>query len=600
MIQEIRLYYECIEQAYHFILPMIQKVLKSTSTDIPVKLVKLKGKYTYYSKRVAPIFFWKKPDVLMTAIQNNKEFPLLFIEFSTAVFTEDHELQRFDGLVSSGRNNCLYAKISPTKKESPYEHGGRVEFDYAKPFSLIFKRYGLPYFHFEWKCDEKGVVELDPEYLSCPRKIEKLEYLLGIITYQIVKEGVSKDWVQKVVALLQEEKFFKEWINKLRSAYQVDVKTLNTSRTRWVQRDPILNTEVLELKFNRFGHAMDPERGMLTYYGTLVPSVVSKIMFSEHNDAWYKDIPKEEEIRRYIKQHGLVKAYDFLHCFALGSGLYRNKEFMQIVKRYEKDTSSYIKLDLTEFIHRNFLKLSKPLRIIFAFSTLFVIEDESGQRRVVFEWEAYPEVRVFANFPEVTQIKERTTFDEDDVTYVVVHNILKRNGYRIIAVSYPGAQGDRRILVEPGTGRRQPREFIDIISYLPERVTSLEENIGAYARGDVQDNINQLSLYKKEPAYIDGLKDFQKRYAPESLDTVIKIGVGFWAKRTFTASHIKELDLKDLDYFVYITSDRKRWSIWKTGNDNIFSIMSGEVSIPQSYELAKQSDISTKKITNFF
>lgn len=599
MIQEIRLYYESIEQAYHFVLPMIQSALKSTSSGIQVKLVKLKRKYTYYSKRVAPILFWKEPDVLMTIIQDNKEYPLLFIEFSTAVFTEDHELQRFDGLASSARSKCLYAKISPTKKESPYKHGGSVEFDYIKPFSLIFKKYGLPYFHFEWKCDEKGVVEVDREYLSCPRQIEELEWLLGTIIYHIIEDQVSQDWAHKVVALLQKREFFKEWISKLRSAHQVDEKTLNTSRTRWVQKDPILNTEVLELKFNRFGHAMDPERGMLAYYGTFVSTVVSKMIFSKHTDAWYKDIPKQEEIRRYIQQHGLVKAYDFLNCFALGSGLYRNEEFMRIVEGYKRDTSSYITLDLTEFIHRNFLKLSKPLKTIFAYSPLFVIEDNADQRRVVFRWQPYPEVQVFANFPETTEIKERTTTTEDDVTYIVVHNILKRNGYRIIAVSYPGAQGDRRILVEPGTGRRQPRKFIDIVSFLPKKVTSLEENIGAYARGDVQDNIDELSLYKKEPAYIEGLKDFQRRYVPESLGTAVKIGVGFWARRSFTTSHIKELDLKDLDYFIYITSDRKRWSIWKNDNENIFSIMSGDVSIPQSYDLAMQSDVSAKRISNF-
>jgi hypothetical protein len=579
---------------------MIQKALKSRSTEIPVKMVKLKGNYTYYSKRVAPIFFWKKPDILMTVVQGDKEYPILFIEFSTAVFTEDHELQRFDGLIASARNNCLYVKISPTKKESPYEHGGQVEFDYSKPFSLVLKRYNLPYFHFEWVCDEKGVVETDPEYPSCPRQNGELEWLIGTLLHQITGVEGLQEWVPKVAASLKERPYFKMWIEQLESTPQVDVKTLNTSRTRWVQRDPALNMEVLELKFNRFGHAMDPERGMLAYYATLFPTIVSKMMFSENNDAWYKDIPKEDEIRQYILHNGLTRAYDFLYCFALGSGLYQNEEFMQIVRKFKTETASQITLDITEFTYNSFLTLSKPLKTILAYSALFVIEDSNGQIRVMLKWQGFPDVHVFDSYPEITEIKERTVLDEDDVTYVAVHNILKRNGFRIIAVSYPGAQGDRRILVEPGTGRRQPREYVDIISFIPQKATTLEENIGTYSRGGVQENIDNLSLYKTEQAYINGFRDFQRRYAPESVDTTIKIGVGFWANRAFTTSLIQDLDLKDLDYFVYITSDRKQWKIWKTGADNIFSVTSGDVAIPETYELALQHDSSGTKITNFF
>jgi hypothetical protein len=600
MIQEIRLYYESIEQANHFVLPMIHKALASMSTEIPVRLVKLKGNYAYYGKRVAPIFFWKKPDVLMTVVQGDKEYPILFIEFSTAVFTEDHELQRFDGLVTSARNECLYVKISPTKKESPYEHGGQVEFDYSKPFSLVLKRYNLPYFHFEWVCDKKGVVETDPEYPSCPRQNDELEWLIGTILRQMIEVGALQEWVSKLTASLQERPYLKRWIEQLESTPQVDIKTLNTSRTRWVQRDPALNMEVLELKFNRFGHAMDPERGMLAYYATLFPTIVSKMMFSEDNDAWYKDTPKEDEIRRYIQREGLTKAYDFLHCFALGSGLYQNKEFMRLVRGFSRETADHkIVADITEFVHSNFLKLSKPLKTILAYSALFIIEDQNGRIRVMLKWQGFPDVRVFNSYPEITNIKKRVSLDEDDVTYIAVHNILRKNGFHIIAVSYPGAQGDRRILVAPGTGRRQPREYIDIVSFLPKKVTSLQEDIGAYTRGDVQENIDNLSLYKGEQSFIDGFTDFQKRYAPESVDTTIRIGIGFWANRGFTASNAKELDLKDLDYFVYISSDRKLWKIWRTGSDNIFSNMAGDVSIPETYDLTSQNFTSSEKLANF-
>lgn len=584
MIKEFRVYYGSIEQAYHYIIPMLQKGLKEENRNIDIKLIKLARNYKSYSKKLAPVIFWKEPDILISVVEDDEEYPLILIEFSTAVFTEDHELQRFDGMIAAAKNNAIYIKISPTKKESPYEHGGNVEFDYTQPFRLIYSKYYKPYFHFEWRCDEKGIVVTDPENRSCPELIHELEVLLKAVIKEIINNGYSKEWIDNVCNLLQKIDYFKEWLSKLRSEPQIDISKLNTSRTRYIKKDPILGSEALEVKLNRFGHAMDPERGMLAYYGTLMLNVISKMVFSRFTDAWYKDIPKEDEIRQLVKK-GLVSVYDFLCCFALGSGLHVNEEFMNIVAMYKNYDGDNVVIDLTEFIKKNMPSLSKPLKTIFVFSKLFVIEDDAGLRRVVFKWEPYYELQAYEDQPNVTPIVERKKLDEDDVTYIVIHNILKRNGYKIIAVSYPDAQGDRRILVQPKSGRRQPRIYIDIISFLPGKVTNLVENTGSYARCDVQERIDKLSLFKTDQAYIQGLDDFKKIFAPESANTATKIGVGFWASNAFTLHHIKELDLKELDYFVYITRDMKQWKIWRTGENNIFKINQGEVSIAKTYDI---------------
>jgi len=467
---------------------------------------------------------------------------------------------------------------------SPYEHGGNVEFDYTQPFRLIYLKYHKPYFHFEWKCDEKGMAITDKEYCSCPEPIPEFEVLLSAIIKEITSNGYSKEWIDNVCNLLQKIDYFKEWLSKLSSEPQIDISKLNTSRTRYIKRDSILGSEALEVKLNRFGHAMDPERGMLAYYGTLVSNVISKMVFSRFTDAWYKDIPTEDEIRQLVNK-GLFSVYDFLYCFALGSGLHTNQEFMDIIAAYENYDADNVVIDLTDFIRKNLPSLSKPLKTIFVFSKLFVIEDDAGRRKVIFKWEPYYEQHAYEDHPEVTPIVERKKLDEDDVTYIIIHNILKPNGYKIIAVSYPGAQGDRRILVQPKTGRRQPRIYIDIISFLPGKVTNLVENTGSYARCDVQERIDKLSLFKTDQAYIKGLDDFKKIFAPESINTVTKIGVGFWASNTFTVSHIQELDLKELDYFVYITRDMKQWKIWRTGENNIFKINQGIVNVPKTYDI---------------
>ncbi|MHA1677093.1 MAG: hypothetical protein ACTSU6_07990, partial [Candidatus Njordarchaeales archaeon] len=375
MLREIRIYYESIEQAYHYIFPIVQESVNQLAAEVEIKLVKIEREYIYYGKKVAPILFWKVPDILITVVENDKEYPLVLIEFSTAVFTEDHELQRFDGMLAAAKSNCIYVKISPTKKESPYDHGGKKEFDYMKPFQLIYSRYNKPYFHFEWECDEKGVVRTDPEYLSCPRKISEFDVLLKTIIKEIIEKGYSQDWIDNVCERLQNHNYFREWLSKLKSKFEVNLSTFNTSRVRWIEKDPLLKSEALEVKLNRFGHAMDPERGMLAYYGTLVPNVISKLVFNRTTDAWYKDIPKEEEIRNIVSK-GLKNVYDFLLCFALGSGLYENGEFMDIIKNYENFPEKYVIINLTKFIKKNLYKLSKPLKTIFTYSKAFVIEDD--------------------------------------------------------------------------------------------------------------------------------------------------------------------------------------------------------------------------------
>ena len=54
-----------------------------------------------FSKKIAPIIYWKDPDILISLVKDDVEHPLVLLEFSTAVFTEDHELQRFDGMLTA-------------------------------------------------------------------------------------------------------------------------------------------------------------------------------------------------------------------------------------------------------------------------------------------------------------------------------------------------------------------------------------------------------------------------------------------------------------------------------------------------------------------
>lgn len=583
-ISEIRVYYESIEQGVHFIKPIIKESLSKLKKELEVKLVSLKGNYEYYSKNIAPIIFWKDPDILVTITINNVEYPLFLIEFSNAVFTEDHELQRFDGLVAAAENNCIYVKISPLTKQSASDHGGNIDFDYIFPFSLIYKKFDKLFYHFDWECDKKGIVIVDDKYLSCPKKIGKFNFFVDKLIEYIFSNNFDKEkWMKNFEKLILKDSFFTDWKNKIESFKFPDIKNLNTSRTQWINEK-----KEFILKLNRFGHAMDPERGMLSFYGTLYNNTVSKMLFDDSNNAWYKDTPRESEIKNYIEDKGLKNGHDFFHCFILGSGLYNNEDFIKLLNKVKGSTEKYIELNLTQILTKNYFNLNKAMRTIFKYSTYFYIVDSGGDIRVKIFWDKFNMKEDYQFFAETSNIKLKENLEEDTITYITVHNILSINKHKVIALSYPGAQADRVILIEAGTGRRQQRRYIDIISYLPDEYTSLQENKGKYAKKEIQKDIDELSKFKEEDTYKKAINNFIERFDNKA-PKIIKIGVGFWANPSFSISSLKELNLQSLDYFIYVTPDRKEWTIWSNGEGKLFSIPKGKVKLPITYEIVNNN-----------
>lgn len=285
-----------------------------------------------------------------------------------------------------------------------------------------------------------------------------------------------------------------------------------------------------------------------------------------------------------MRSNPLKTASDFLKCFILGSGLYGNKMFLKYIREYEKSKSKNIEIDLSDFLSENFHSLNKALRTVFKISKQFHIIDTEDEIRIKFFWKNFKTQNDFEAFPNITPIQNRIEFDEDDITYISVHNVLKQNGYKLIAVSYPGAQGDRVVLAEAGTGRRQQRRYIDIISYLPKSHSALQENKGKFSPASIQSEINELAKYKKDKTYKQTIEKFVERY-DEKAPKIFKIGVGFWANSKFTVEHIQKLEIDKLDYFIFIKSDQANWKVFCTGKTKLFSETEGKVELPKVYEV---------------
>lgn len=579
-MKEIRIYFECLEQAEHFIKPILKNTSAYNNKLFEITLIKLNSRSENYSRFIAPVIFLKNPDILITIIEDDIEYPLFQLEISTAVFTEDHELQRFDGIVASIENNCIYGKLSPLNKISQSSHGGNTKFNYLSSYKAIYDNFGVLAFHFDWPCDQYGNVIVNQEFLSCPPEIKSIIVFINVlINYVTVKKFVFSNWIKEFEVKLLEEKDFSEWIEVMKNFEIPNFQNLNTSRTIWKE-----DNNELHIKINRFGHAMDPERGMLAYYGTICKNSVAYMIFNKDNIAWFKDTPKETFITEYISEHGLANATHYLNCFLYGSGLHSNKYFIEYIDKYLTEINDLIEIDLNEFLTSHYFTLNKALRTVFKFTSQLHIKDNNNQIKVKLHWNRFNNKINYEYLPLITPIRKRRVIDEDDVTYISIHNVFKQSGYKIIAVSYPGAQGDRVILTEAGTGRTQKRSYVDIITYLPDSHTTLQENKGIYTRIQIQKDIEKLGKYKSDKTYIDSLNYFINRFA-KGAPQIYKIGVGFWAHSRFNVERIQNLDMEILDYFIFIKADKSSWKIFSSSETKLFTINEGSVELPLAYEV---------------
>ena len=585
IIEEIRIYYESTEQGCDFVLPILQKILKLLDKKIPIKCIKLIGNYKVYSKRIAPIIYWKDTDCLISIIVDKKEYPLSAIEFSQAVFTEDHELQRFDAITSAITNETISIKISSVTKQSGSSHGGDTNFNYLLPFTLAKNNFAKYAFHIDWPCTLPDTLAIDSKSPSCPPRLDNFENLLTITFSAIFDMKHLDDRLVYIFKSLKNNSFFEKWFTDIDSAITPDVTTFNSSRKKWIQNDPYFKKDIFELKINRMGHAMDPERGMIPYYGILSKSLVTKMCFTTQSKTWYSALQgATNRIDEYLVNNGLNTPFDFLTCFAMGTSLYNNDEFKKILKSVEHDKSDPLVLDISNFVTNSFLNLNKALRTIFAFSDSFILEDDSGKRRVIFNFQKQTvSLNFFENYPEITPIQNDVKFTEDEVSYTVIHNIFPKNNLPILSASYPGAQGDRAILVNPSSGRKQSREYVDVLSGKSNK-TIVCENKGSYKKQDITNDIEKIKSFKT-PEYDQAIKNFHLKFQTGINHMGIITGVAFWINTASEESLLNDLNLKDIDFLILLSSDMKTWKIIDLTKSKVFSSLSGDVSLPHVYSI---------------
>lgn len=581
---ELRVYYESLEQSLHYLINDLEKLFPQIDIILVKKCQQSFNKNGFskeYSKNLSKILIRKNPDLIITIVDDNIEYPLCVIEFSTAVFTKDHEQQRSDNFQIPIRNNIFYIKVSATKKDSG-NHGGDTSYNYLEPFSLCFKKYKKLPFHIEWEVDElnKKFVKKNEKFKSIPHQNSNFIELISIIINSYLTDGYQK-YEEKVISLSNGHSHFKNWIDNLTqySDYE-DLKSINSARTEWYDFfTPLNKSNVFVLKFNRMGHAMDPERGMLTHYNTFFGDkgifFVSKLVFDKNSESWFKSTPKEKEIREKLTTISNIEKTDLIDFFIKGLSIPNSVQLLNILGRLDENV-----YDISQFVNDNFQFFNSALRTIFENSKSLFLSNGSNSE-LFLTWEGIQPDFDYTDLPDVTTIQKRISLSEDDVTYITMNEVFRVNDIVPVSVSYPGAQSDTPVLPDIKSGRSQLRTYIDSVGFKNDSIL-LQENKGSFKLKEIATDISKILKFKEDQNYIDAIIQFSVEQNLKVKKIIIGVGFGY-SKQML--SKLSECGIDKVDYFLVISENLDTWKIFSNTDDNIFPIKTSKISYPNTFEV---------------
>ena len=179
--------------------------------------------------------------------------------------------------------------------------------------------------------------------------------------------------------------------------------------------------------------------------------------------------------------------------------------------------------------------------------------------------------------------------DEDEVTYAIVHYVLIHNGFKIVSVSYPGAQGGNAILPYPERGKAQKRIYVDTIAIPPVEAdfdVVLNESKGMFNEREVMSDVQKILLFKSSKAHKVALKEtllVAKVIDAKKQIRNIVVGVSF-GLRAGTKTHWRP----DAVDFIFRIVDRKKWAIgiFKQSLLECIEHIEGDTKFPKVYEVS--------------
>ncbi len=595
---EFRIYYESLEQAHDYILPMLTGAMKGVVVNL-VKRPRGKEKSALRGK-LKGIYNLTTPDILLTGIYADVEYPLVLVEFSEAVTAEDHELQRLNGTVAAYLANCIYLKISG-EKGTDKEFGG-AEYDIFSTTRIM--REQLDYeacIIARWPTQETAPFDLirDENFRSVPPPLAIVNDIIEKSVKAFVKQ--HEQWFSDALTQLKQTKSFSALLARSKQAPSLS-ELLHTWRAREGRNNSknlahrtrfFVKDNELDIKIYRWTHAMDPDRGII---------IILSAWLSEQRQIFGIYNIERKNKPKLIEGVGAwrVRFLETLETDAGGVPVWFANELRAIAVKVKSLDDEFDGTSLWQQ-HRNEIEHHSVLSTLFFFTDGVFL----GRNGPKLKWNRFAELgaprsgfletlRRTKSFDQTSAPLEieivKSQVDEDEVTYALVHRLLKPNRFRIIGVSYPGAQGSHAILPDRSEGLSQKRYYPDVVALLPtesERIdVVLEESKGMFSGAQLETALGKLTRYLDNVADRDALKESLIRARvlnPEGELQDILIGVGFGiglANRT-------EWQPARVD-FIFRIMNREKWAIgiFRQKLKDLIPVIEGETIFPECYRVA--------------
>ena len=490
-IDEIRIYSGCLEQGLDF-----KNYFLEIDKNLLIKNIyptKNRGTILESDSILQKITKLKDFDIAITIISRKQEIPILMVEYSTASTTDDHKMQRSDVYFWASLFKIPVLKISPLYKDSFENHGGGNKITLLQEINLTLKQEAIVYF-IDWKINNSLQLIANEKRLSCISYNKDLHNILKNILEKLEKHT---DFGMVYKNLLREQmKYFD--ISELKNLKN---NFVNSTRFQKIQ-------EKIIVKINRFGHAMDPDRGILFFMNQLfgLENVITKFVVKRQNkigresyNALFDGL--SENIKKQLNNL-ISKTFDeelVLEIFKVATGI--KLDFNRI------DSKSYKVLD-NDLI--NFLKTYKSMsyKSIFINSCKLLLCDYNNNIICEIIWNHeiiknyLKSLNTGISFPINLYPISLNTAKEDIITYASIL-LLNKIGCKILAVSYPDAQGDKPILV--GHGRNTNRIYIDIIASIERKNYKESKRFKIFVF--LQENKEKYISLKEDERKLLGLKN---------------------------------------------------------------------------------------------
>ena len=601
-MKQIRIYYECLEQAENYIKPIIEKVVDKKTVEI-VLVKRPASEKKLNAGSIYAIFSITTPDILITGIVNDTEIPLISIEFSEAVTTEDHELQRTNGAIAAFLSGAYYVKISG-EKQSEKVFGGAKYNPFSTPKIFIDEVGYEGYIIADWKT-EKGnnyTLQRNSNYPSCPPNIAILTATLQSAVSTFVRS--EKDWFSRSLCKLKKEQSYQTYLKQVNAATGAK-ELLETWKNR---RSSNLNKlryfvkpNFVAAKINRFSHAMDPDRGILTFISFLFSEtrqVFGIYALKRTSETLQIDIDSIDIMRNQLKVALDKDKKD-------GGGV--TEWFEQLlINTAKKAKTLNDTIDITNDLLQNRTELMRNVVVMtLAYFLDGIYLNHNG---ICLKWNKRKLVNSTSNnflpafsahfgfscYTKPTPIIEVVNgVDEDEVTYSIIHKILIPNGFQVVSVSYPGSQGGGAVLPEPEKGKSQKREYPDVIALPPKHSkidVVLNESKGMFTKSSVEKDLEKILRYKTDETRKTALKE--TLFVAQVIDKNkqlknIVIGVAFGVKNNTTTDWQPD----NVDFIFRITN-RNEWAIgiFKQEMSDLIKKIEGKTNFPTVYKLGKEKD----------